>query len=186
MTAGESLGGEVVDQFEHHLRGADFGGVDVVGDEDDGLAGAEDLVALGVGGRAALEVELAFQGLQLVEIAQVFGGADFQQDEGIAVGGGAEVAELDAVRAVGDGLHVLDDLVPADQLLVAADAEAEVLLGSLDGGGGGEGKEEEERRAVVGFSCTDFCRGFFASEMNNCREICGGCQLGVSKPSADQ
>ena len=99
LDGGGIAGGEVVDQFQHHLRRADFGGVDVVGDEDDGLAGAEDLVALGVGGGAALEVELAFQVLQLVEIAQVFGGTDFQQDEGIAVGGGAEIAELDAVRA---------------------------------------------------------------------------------------
>ena len=136
---GGVAGGEVVDQFQHHLRGADFGGVDVVGDEDDGLAGAEDFVALGVGGRAALEVELTFQVLQLVEIAQVFGGADFQEDERIAVGGGAEVAKLDAVGAVGDGLHVLDDLVPANQLFIAADAEAEILLGALHGSGCAEG-----------------------------------------------
>ena len=67
--AGESLGGEAVHQFEHHLRRADLGGMDVVRDEDDRFAGAEDLVALGVGGRAALEVELAFERLVAVEVA---------------------------------------------------------------------------------------------------------------------
>ena len=139
LTVGESLGGEVVDQFQHHLGRADFGGVNVVGDEDDGLAGTKDLVTLGLGRCAALEVKLTFQVLQLIEVAQVVGGADFQEDEWIAVGGRAEVTKLDAVGAIGDGLHVLDDLVPAHQLFIAADAEAEILFGALHGGGRGEG-----------------------------------------------
>ena len=139
-----------MDQFQHHLRRADFGGVDVVGDEDDGLSGAEDLVALGVGGGAALEVELTFQVLQLVEIAQVFGGADFEDDERIAVGGGAEVAEPDAVGAIGDGLHILDDLVPSNQLVIGADAEAEILLGALHGSGRAEGNDKESGNQASG------------------------------------
>jgi hypothetical protein len=39
--------------------------------EDDGFAGAEDFVALGVGGSAALEIEFALLVFQFVEIAQV-------------------------------------------------------------------------------------------------------------------
>src|SRR5258706_15845458 len=98
-------------QLDYHLRGADLSGVDGVGDENDALAVAENLIALGIGGGAVLEVELALQGLDAVEIAEVFGGADFEEHEGIAVSGGAEIAEADAVAVGGDHLHIVDDLV---------------------------------------------------------------------------
>jgi len=146
-------GGEVVDQLDDHLGSAYFGGVNVVGDENDRFAGAEDLVAFGVGGRAALEVELAFEGLDAVEVAQVIGRTDFHEHERIAAGGGTEIAEADPVAVGGDVLHVLDDLVPADEFLVAADAEAEVLFGGLDRSGGGkrgDGQGEKEATHLHG------------------------------------
>ena len=147
---GGIAGGEVVHQFQHHLRGTDFRGVDVIRNEDNRLAGTEDFVTFGVGRGAALEVELTFQVLQAIEVAEVFGRTDLQKDEGVAVRCGAEVPEPDAVRPVGEGLQVLDDLVPANQLPVAADAESEILLGRLNAGGGGEGEKAETGDQAAG------------------------------------
>ncbi len=133
LDLGRILGGQPVHALDDHLRRADFGGVNVVGDEDDRLPGLEYFVALRVCRRAALEVELALQALVLVEVFQVLRGTDFQHHEGIPVGGGAQVAITDAVRFIGDLLEILDRFVVADQLFISADAEAEIGLGSLDG-----------------------------------------------------
>ena len=83
----------------------------------------------GVGRRSTLEVELAFEGLQAVEVLQLLGRADLQQDKRIAERGGAEVAEPHALGLIGDLLEVFHDLVVAHQLLVAANAESKILLG---------------------------------------------------------
>ena len=145
---GRVVGGELVDELDDHLRGADLGGVDAGGDQDDGLAIAEDFVALGVGGGAALEVELALEGFEAVELLEVVGRADLQQDVGIAVGGGSEIAEADAVGVGGDLLQVVDDFVPAGEFAVGADAEAEVLVGGLDGGVERGAEEEGQRESL--------------------------------------
>ena len=113
---------------------------------DDHLALAEDLVALGVGRRAALEVQLPLQLLVAIEILQRLGRADFERDERIAVAGLAELAEADAVRVGRGELHVVDDLVPADQLVVGADLEAEKLLRRLQRAGRGRGKRRGRDR----------------------------------------
>ena len=84
-----------------------------------------------VGRRAALEVQLPFELLVAVEILQRVGRADFERDERIAVAGLAELAEADAVGVRRGQLHVVDDLVPAGQLVVGADLEADKLLGRL-------------------------------------------------------
>ena len=60
-------------QLHRHLRRADLGRVDAARDEQHELALAEDLVALGVGRRAALEVQLPFQLLVAIEILQRIG-----------------------------------------------------------------------------------------------------------------
>ena len=56
------------------------------------------------------------------------GAADLERDERVVAAGLAELAEPDAVGARRRQLHVLDDLVPARQLVVGADLEAEKLL----------------------------------------------------------
>ena len=177
---GGIAGGEVVDQFQHHLRRADFGGVDVVGDEDDGLAVAEDLVALGLGGGAALEVELAFQVLQLVEIAQVLGGADFQQDERIAVGGRAEIAELDAVGAIGDEPACTRRSCPSGPVFYRCRCgsrnTARGVCTAAVAVRATERETEIRRRVLMGQRS---CRWSFRPEMNNCREIGGWMSTGT-------
>ena len=70
FTAGESSVARRWTSSERHLRRADLGRVDAAGDEQHQLALPEDLVALGVGRRAALEVELAFELLVAVEVLQ--------------------------------------------------------------------------------------------------------------------
>ena len=71
--------------------GADLGRVDVAGDDDDRLAGLEDLVALGVGRHAVLEVQPALQAAVVVEVLQRVRRRDFEGDERIAFGRLAQV-----------------------------------------------------------------------------------------------
>ena len=56
------------------------------------------------------------------------GRADFDDDERVAAVGLAELAQAHAVGAGRRLLHVLDDLVPADQLVVRADLEPDKLF----------------------------------------------------------
>ena len=98
FTCGESSVASRCTSSTDHLRGADLGRVDAAGDERrTSLALAEDLVALGVGRRAALEVQLPLELLVAIEILQRVGRADFERDERIVVAGLAELAEADAV-----------------------------------------------------------------------------------------
>ena len=60
------------------------------------------------------------------------GRADLDGDERVAQRGLAEFADLHPRRAGGDQAHVLDDLVPAGELVVGADGESEELLGADD------------------------------------------------------
>ncbi len=129
------VGGQAVHQVEHHLRGADLGRVDVARHQDDELGGTEDLVALGRRRDAALEVEPTLELLDPVDVSQRVRRADLDGDEAVASGRLPQFADPDARRALGHRLQVGDDLVPAGQLVVGADREAEELLRRRNGGG---------------------------------------------------
>ncbi len=149
---GRVVGGEPVDQLERHLGRADLGRVDAAGHEHDDLALVEDGVALGVGGRSVLEVEAALELAVPVEILERLGRADFHQHEGLPLGGRAELAVPHAVR-VGRGLlHVLDDAVPAGEVVVRAHAESQEALGRLELAGG---RSDEDGRRHQGSDCGD-------------------------------
>ena len=81
--------------------------------------------------RAALEVQLALELLVAVQVLQRVGRADFEGDERVALAGLAELAEAHAVGTGRRELHVLDDLVPARQLVVGADLEPDKLFRRL-------------------------------------------------------
>ena len=100
------------------------------------LALRENLVALGIGRRAALEVQLSLELLVAIEVLQRIGRADFQHDERIVVRGLAQLAHLDPIAGRVHLPHVFDDAVPPRQLVVGANAEAEELIRGLDAGGG--------------------------------------------------
>jgi len=81
--------------------------------------------------------------LEVVEVADGFGGGDGGGDEGAALGGAAEFAEFDAVRALFEGFEVRGDFGPVEDGAIGAHAVAEEGLG----GGrrrGGEGRRKEE------------------------------------------
>jgi hypothetical protein len=122
-----------VHELEHHLRRADLGRVDRRRDREHGLALLEDLVALGVGRRAALEVQLPLELLVAIQVLQRLAARDLERDERIAVRRLAQLAEADAIARARHELHVVDDPVPPRELVVAADAEAEVLVRRLQG-----------------------------------------------------
>jgi hypothetical protein len=132
---GRVVGREPMHQLDGHLRRTDLGRMDVAGDQHDGLARAEDLLALAVARRAALEVQLAFELLEALDVLQRVRRADFDRDERVAVGRLAQFVHAHAVGCRGDHLHVLHDLVPARELRVGSDLEAEELLGRLKGRG---------------------------------------------------
>src|SRR3954471_5056660 len=100
--------------------------MDAARDDDDHLALAEDLVALGITGSTALEVQLSFELLITIQVLQRIGAADFERDERVVVCRLAKLAKADAIGRAGHPPHVLDDLVPPCQLVVAADPETEV------------------------------------------------------------
>lgn len=124
-----------MDELERHLGGADLGRVNAAGDQDDRLAGAEDLVALGFGRGAALKVELPLELLEAIEVFQRLGRADFDRDERVTVGRLAELTHADPIGCTRHEAHVLDDPVPAREFAVGSDPEAEKLLGRRHCGG---------------------------------------------------
>ncbi len=136
---------EPMHELNGHLRGADLRRVNAAGDDDDRLAAAEDLVAFGIARRAVTEVQLAFELLVAIEVLQRIGAGDLQRDERIVVRGPAELAEADAIARSRDQAHVLDDLVPARELVVAADPEAEELIGRGDSVLGRQARRQRQR-----------------------------------------
>ena len=132
--------GQPMHQLEGHLRGADLGRVNAAGHEHHRLAAAEDLVALGVGRRPSLEIELPLELLVAVDVLQGVRRADLQRNEGLAVGRLAELAQPHAIGRLRRQLHVFDDAVPADELVVGADGMAGELLG------GGQRRLRPDRR----------------------------------------
>ncbi len=131
------VGRQPVREFDRHLRRADFGRVQVAGDDDDRLAGAEDLIAFGCARWPALEVQLPLHLLESVEAGHRLGRADLDGDERAALGGLPEFAHLHSRRAGGDLPHVVDDRVVAHELVVRADREPDELLRADNRGGGG-------------------------------------------------
>src|ERR1051325_9272653 len=107
--------------------------MNVVSDDHHSFPIAEDLIALGGCRRAALKVELLFERIEMIEIADVRTGADLEHHKWIALGCRPEVVELDAVAGCGDLLKILDDLVPTRELLIGAYREAEEGLGHGNG-----------------------------------------------------
>ena len=135
FTCGELSVASRCTSSDDHLRRADLGRVDRRGDHDHDLALPEDLVALGVGRRAPLEVELPLHLLVAIQVLQRVGAGDLERDERIAVGRLPELAEADAIRRARHLLEVVDDLVPARQLVVGPHPEPEELLRRLDAAG---------------------------------------------------
>ena len=88
----------------------------------------KDLVTLGVGRRAALEVQLALQLLVAIEVLDGVRGADFHGDERLTVGRLAELAHPHPIGRARDERHVLDNLVPAHELVIGPDSVTGKLL----------------------------------------------------------
>src|SRR6266481_41661 len=97
--------------------------MNVVRDDDDGLAGTEDFIPFRVGRRSALEVELALELLEVVEILEILRRADFEQQKRITGSGGTQCPHAHAVRFAPDLLKILNHLVVTNQLFVRSDAE---------------------------------------------------------------
>ena len=151
------VGREPVDELQRHLRGADLGCVDAAGDEHDDLARAGRSRRARRARRAALEVQLPLELLVAVEVLQRVGRADFERDERVAAGGLAELAVAHAVRCAGRELHVFDDLVPANELVVGADLEPDKLFGRLKRAGRRQpgGQQQREPDAQRRHECRD-------------------------------
>src|SRR4030095_17245821 len=62
------FGSQAVNQFKHHLGRADLGRMAVPGNKQDGLAGTDYFVTLGIGRRAAVKVELSFELFQMFKV----------------------------------------------------------------------------------------------------------------------
>src|SRR5262249_19352045 len=125
-----------------HLAGADFGGVDVAGDEQDGLVAVEQGFGFGVGQVARISeaaLDLAIAG----EVVERFGRADGDGDEGGPVGGLAELVDAQTGGRGRGQAHVFDNAVPAQELFLGAHAESGELLGGGEGGAGEGGDEEQ-------------------------------------------
>src|SRR5262245_28420223 len=105
--------------------------MDVARHQHDGLARTENLVALGRRRRAALKVEFAFTLFVPIQILDRLRRADFKRDERIVESSFAKLAQIDAVRSGVNEFQILDYLVPAGELAVLADSEAEELFGRL-------------------------------------------------------
>lgn len=115
-------GGDVVSELHRHLGGADFGGVNGAGDQDDGLAGGDEPLGCFFGqvvrvGQAPGDVAVLVQALLVV-----LGGQDDQQHviaerglagqlHGDAVGGGTESAEVFDHFGIGSQVAVFTHLV---------------------------------------------------------------------------
>jgi len=123
---------EPVYQLHGHLRRANLRCMDAAGDGQHQLALAEDLVALGVARRTALEVQLALELLVAFEILQRVRRADLERDERVVLAGLAELAEAHAIGIRRGQLHVLDNPVPAHEFVVGPDLEAQKPVGCLE------------------------------------------------------
>jgi len=75
-----------------------------------------------------LKVEPAFELLEMIEILDRVGRADFEKDERIVVRSLAKLAQPHAIGSIRNHSHVLNDLIPTSELLVFADPKAEELL----------------------------------------------------------
>ena len=126
------VGREAVDELEGHLRRADLGAMYAAGDEQHDLALPEDLVPLTRRRGAVLEVEPPLDLLVSIEVADRVRRADLQREKRLAAARASELAEADPVGARRRVLHVVDDGVPAGQLSVRADPEADKLFRRLD------------------------------------------------------
>ena len=131
--------------------------MDVVGNHHDGLALRKDLVPLSVGGGAALEVELPFELLEMLEILERGRRGNFGDNEGILLGGGAEGPNPDPVGVLRHQLEILNDLVPAGQFPVGADPEAEILLRGRDLGRERRRDGEKKRERAYGERSSHGC-----------------------------
>ena len=110
--------------------------MNVAGNKHHRLARAEYFVTLGIGRRATLKVELAFELLEVVEILYRIGRADLEQDKGVVVSGLADLAQPHTIGAVRNHSHVFNDLLPSSKFLILTDSKAKKLLGRGDVGGG--------------------------------------------------
>src|SRR5437870_5750318 len=86
-------------------------------------------------------------GFSVDAVLQRVGRADLERDERVAVARLSELPEAHAVRIRRGNLHVLDDLVPADELVVVAHFVPETLLRGLEHAGRGR---DECRRGCEG------------------------------------
>ena len=123
-------------------------------DEDHRLALSKNLLALaGVRG-AVPEIQPPRELPVPLEVLDRVGVADEHADEWVAVRGGAQLLHPHPIRRGRRELHVLDELVPARQLVVGADLEPDKLVGRLQragrvesfvGGGQARGRGEHEQ-----------------------------------------
>jgi hypothetical protein len=79
-----------------------------------------------------LKVELAFKLFVAIQILDRVRRTDLERDERIVERSFTKLAQIDAVGGGVNDFQVLDYLVPAGELAVLADAEAEELFGRLE------------------------------------------------------
>ena len=134
LHARRRVGGQPVDQLERHLRRADLGRVDAARDErrPPCPTGRSRRAARRSARRPGSRAGAAGRGSSRGASASP-ADAISSDDERVALGRLAQLAHAHAVRCLLDEPEVLDDLVPARQLRVGADAEPEELLGRRDG-----------------------------------------------------
>src|SRR5271170_6544538 len=128
-------GGEMIGPFHGHLAGADFRGVNVAGDKEDGFAVVGECVDL-------LWSEAAGVGKFMRDVfvpgfvGEVFWSGDYGHEHIFAEGGLAEDFYLHAWGCGGKSLEIGGDLFVVGELAVGADFEAEEFAGLGDGASG--------------------------------------------------
>ncbi len=116
--------GQRVEKLSRRLCRADFRCVNTRADGDDGRLGGRQPPRFVVRDAARIGESL-IRRANLFEVADIFRRGDDCCDRAVAVRGGAEINDLDAIGGGRDCLEILLDVVGGRELSVAAEAEPE-------------------------------------------------------------